>query len=545
MCEIASLGPLDAGSAKGSVQHPSHTSGSYGWLTHLLNSGEAVACLSLSGNHAVSVKPDQLESTISYTVRHKEGENMVALTPTFNFSVIGIFGSEKGRALCVRPHYRPSSVYMAFRGVRLDIRKTDPVADAQGPALDRANFKATEPAAASWLGEGYVVHSGVLDHLESIWNSGLRDYFAELSRCTELRIPFRGAYVHKLLLVGLSFGGALAELTALRAAVTFPPLSPIVHVLSFGSVPWASPAVTARFDDIFGRRSVQLVNSMRRAGPRPEGAGWWLAASRGGCGGQLLDMLKGGEMDSSIVSEWLSQSLMHWLAPNDSRRAGNKYVVFDPLVASSSDHFVPLQNLLACSKDKDNKASVDPAATSCIGKTHLDHRLLSDFIDGALPPDHAFWEGYNSLHYGARYRDLLIGFLLKHRDVKAAAASERVRRQRELKQRRQSGTTAASHARDTHMHAHMHSHPCKDSPKPQLHSPQLTVATAPVVAAANMIAAAMGHIIPESEGDHAIPQNRLTQPPMANVDPRAHRANIVESELNALDDDDDAELCMF
>lgn len=39
--------------------------------------------------------------------------------------------------------------------------------------------------------------------------------------------------------IGISLGGALAQLAALQAALDFPELVPHIHVLAFGATTWA------------------------------------------------------------------------------------------------------------------------------------------------------------------------------------------------------------------------------------------------------------------------------------------------------------------
>ena len=64
-------------------------------------------------------------------------------------------------------------------------------------------------------------------------------------------------------------GGALSEMSAFRCVSLHPVLRDKVHVLSFGSIPWANAPLALSYDEFFGRRSVQLVLCRRARGRRP------------------------------------------------------------------------------------------------------------------------------------------------------------------------------------------------------------------------------------------------------------------------------------
>jgi hypothetical protein len=100
-------------------------------------------------------------------------------------------------------------------------------------------------------------------------------------------------------------------------------------------------SVAVRFDEFFGRRSVQLVLSRRATGPKPPDAQWWV----NGPGSQwaLLRSVftqRGAAFDSQPA--------------DDVQRS---HVVFDPLVATCDDELVLLPNVLACSQARRSHGS--------------------------------------------------------------------------------------------------------------------------------------------------------------------------------------------
>ena len=87
------------------------------------------------------------------------------------------------------------------------------------------------------------VHAGVLDHHKSIWEPELGAQLHALAQAVSGHSAADALHADawynqpadELLFVGLSFGGALAELTAFRIAQQLPALRPLLRVVSFGS----------------------------------------------------------------------------------------------------------------------------------------------------------------------------------------------------------------------------------------------------------------------------------------------------------------------
>jgi hypothetical protein len=252
-----------------SLQHPQHNDGDYEWLRARLCDGEAVTALSLAGNWAVALTPQRIGETIDYTVRDKvripgkEKFTLVALTGKFEYKVFGVFGELKGRAVALQPKGQENKMYVAFRGMR---NREPNAKEDVGPAHDRRNFANATPAPAAWLPDSDMqVHAGVLEHHTALWSvGGLQRFLAGLATRCE-----RGTYgaIDEIVFLGLSMGGALSEMCAFRAICEFPVMREKLHILSFGSIPWANAPVALAYDGAFGRRSVQLVLCRRAPAP--------------------------------------------------------------------------------------------------------------------------------------------------------------------------------------------------------------------------------------------------------------------------------------
>ena len=262
-----------------SLQHPAHEKGDYEWLRKRLCDGEAATCLSLTGNWAVALTKQRVGEIIDYTVRDKvpipgkevngvkrmqvrvharrafvslvcarltsipacASAQLITLTNKFEYHVLAVYGDQKGRAIVLQPRLGkgpPGRLYIAFRGMRN--RGTTPEEDI-GAQHDRRAFSDATPSHSHWLPERDMrVHNGIQDHHASLWMDGLKTFLSNLQARVLRKQP-----LDEVLFVGLSMGGALAELTAYRCACEFPELRPYMHVLSFGSIPWANDPARA------------------------------------------------------------------------------------------------------------------------------------------------------------------------------------------------------------------------------------------------------------------------------------------------------------
>jgi len=66
-------------------------------------------------------------------------------------------------------------------------------------------------------------------------------------------------YTGRIFFVGFSLGGALAQISALRAALEHPSLASAIHVLALGAVQWASPPLAQIYEHTFGDRAAQMA----------------------------------------------------------------------------------------------------------------------------------------------------------------------------------------------------------------------------------------------------------------------------------------------
>ncbi len=389
----------------------------YSWLGGRLVTGEAATWLALSGSFAVALTPAKVGTRVEYTLRDKiqlpgmGALSLIAVTPTFEYLVLSMHGAAKGRAVVFKPCHDAHSLVVAFRGMRV---KSGIVEEDIGPNLDRASLAKAEAVSAKWLASGSV-HAGVLEHHESMWELGLRQSLADLAadarRCEHLR---------EILFVGLSLGGALAEMTACRTALAFPSLRTKLHVLSFGSIAWADAAAGATYVELLSQRSVQLVLSRRAVAPAPAPApapsrepsasapsATAAASSPSATAAASAPAAPAAASTPAGTSPPVAPDPTWWV--RDGTPSG--FVAFDPLVVSCrGSPLRPLASTTACSQEG---SSADATATALLDAVSLERDELRRFVSGSLPAGHPLLADYDQLHYGARYRDFLVQMLRK------------------------------------------------------------------------------------------------------------------------------------
>ena len=409
---------------------PQHNDGDYEWLRRRLCNGESATCLSLAGNHAVMLTRARVGETIEYTVRDRQQDpddpgkyHLVAVSEKFAFHVRGVYGDDKGQAVALQPVAEPRKMYIAFRGMRT--RVEDPEEDRYS-AYDRASFANLEPAYADWLPSTSMrVHAGILDHHFCVWNNGLGAFLGSLAaRCSDPR----QTRLDEILFLGISMGGALSEMSAFRCVSLFPVLRDKVHILSFGSIPWANAPLALSYDEFFGRRSVQLVLCRRAQGPPPEGSTWWVRepASRWALLRSIFTTPQGERHAAPAVTATAAAAAHGAGGVRARQEAGaERYIVFDPLSAKHDDVFILLPNVLACSRD-DNQ--VDARATALLHHARITKQQLRDFVHTYLPEEHPMMVDYNQLHYGGRYRDVLVSMLRRRQAIEGSRLHSGVKR---------------------------------------------------------------------------------------------------------------------
>ena len=243
------------------------------WVNRLVHSGEAVAMHSLSANSAADTTAVP-GASISYTVRDVDDGTIVALTAPFEYDVVAEFGADHaGRAIAVRPRHAPHATYICFRGVRR-------VASDRAHEADRRAMVANEMEHRPWIDDlssgrqfrpaDLQARAGVLGHHEAIYDghavdappsaalsaASLHAWLAQLDGF-DASAASRG----EIIFVGFSLGGALAQMTALRAAHELPKIAPRIRVLALGATQWASPELSTAYARIFGAQAVHLLTA--------------------------------------------------------------------------------------------------------------------------------------------------------------------------------------------------------------------------------------------------------------------------------------------
>ena len=393
-----------APSASGS-EHQHHPD-NFKWMIKMLSSSEAIALLHLAAKHASgNAEPkiaaaDAVLGTESIEVGAPFGEKIVQLaTLPFEYDVIARFGPKvQGRCVALRPKHLKNRIILAFGGVRSamsdDSKEMQSCARNDCAAASSAHGKPMEgfPIPNS-SGADMKVHAGIFEYHNTLWTQEattasdgveLRRWIGKLSVKAQMQPDF------ELLLVGQSMGGALAEMTALRIALTHPNLEARLHVLCFGSLTWAEAGICNLFNSRFGSRSVHLVLSRReRESPlptaqNPEHPSWW----------------------NSFYDETLNA----------------ESIVFDPLATrlvgskeSPSTNLRNLSNVIVFNLE----GFVDKEATALLGRASLKTAYLTMLLKGKLsrtdPPSDQLMNDYLDLHVGGRYRRLLANLCLKMR----------------------------------------------------------------------------------------------------------------------------------
>ena len=271
------------------------------WILAMTHSGEAVVCLSTTANWAANVVEAQVGKPLSYTVHASFGEKLVAVTEPFEYTLEAIFGGPKGRAIALRPSHDPSALFISFRGVR-PIKTAGMRVDCLAMINSKLVGKGKPPSASAWLPEGRA-HSGTLDHQRSLYKA-LLAYISQ----DDVR---RGN--GRIVLIGISLGGALAQMSALRLALDLPELTGRLHVLAFGATTWADRTLSDRFAFTFGPRAVNLVT---------------------------FEGLEG-------AAECMAEAEARWMLTRDAGEAAGSLIKMDPMAVSFGNELVTTHNVYA------------------------------------------------------------------------------------------------------------------------------------------------------------------------------------------------------
>ena len=332
------------------------------WVNRLVYSGEAVAMHSLSANSAADTTAVP-GASISYTVRDVDEGTIVALTAPFEYDVVAEFGNDHtGRAIAVRPRHAPHATYICFRGVRR-------VAAERAHEADRGAMVANEMEHRPWIDDlssgrqfrpaDLQARVGVLGHHEAIYDgvvdvddaspnaalsaASLHAWLAQFDGFDE-SVESRG----EIIFVGFSLGGALAQMTALRAAHELPKIATRIRVLALGATQWASPDLSTAYARTFGAQAVHLLTAS------PDGA------ERRAVGGTQMDASAKTPPDSPSnppSSSNASASRSLWTL--------GQATLVDPMTLGFTEQTSYTHNLILCEAPA-GKAAAESAAEKAV-----------------------------------------------------------------------------------------------------------------------------------------------------------------------------------
>jgi len=251
------------------------------FAAQLLQSGEALAYLHLSGNHCTSkVDDNQIGSVHTYQValRHDqpEGDKFA-----FEYEVLGVFDSYIGKCVVYAPLHAPERTVIAFRGVRIDVNMKEGNASDVSSMLERRMTRVT------WLPSKARMSIGICRHAGAIWGgtpgrAHLGGHTTSHGLVEFLRTRLRPeSEVH---FTGLSLAGSLAQLMALRCCLDASiPIADGAHVLTFGALPFMNAETASVYDATLGARCAHLATRLlERMSPaatiRAATSPWWIEA---------------------------------------------------------------------------------------------------------------------------------------------------------------------------------------------------------------------------------------------------------------------------
>jgi len=246
------------------------------WAGDLIESGESLAYLHLSGNHAALDDSIKVGSLHTYeTTLCEAGEQRVK----FQYEVLSVFNGdsdELGKGVAYRPLHDPDRIIISFRAVRVDALKF------AGNELDVNSMLDRTFLQTNWLPRVARISRGICRHAGCIWSLGEEGGLAAwLARhCKEAKV------VH---FTGLSLAGALAQVLGLRALIDGGDtcLGERAHIFTFGTVPWCNTAAGELYNRVLAERAVHLATRLLQQTTAPASAGglaeevpsWWLPAA--------------------------------------------------------------------------------------------------------------------------------------------------------------------------------------------------------------------------------------------------------------------------
>ena len=258
------------------------------WYSELLASGEALACLSLCGNTAMQMRDDGAGSSVTYTPRGSvSGEVVPLLMQPFEYTVLFVANGGDGkssanclsRAIVLAPKHDEDALFICFRGARppaqVGGRSPWPGHEADRDCI--LSYRSA-PADMKYPGapDGSTAHSGVAKYEALL--CGISGDEGAAGGIDGGLIAWLREHLQKrptrILLIGLSLGGSLAQAVALRLASQLPVLRSCMRILAFAPLAWASDGLATQFERTFASDAVTVVNCERRSGPAPSEATW-------------------------------------------------------------------------------------------------------------------------------------------------------------------------------------------------------------------------------------------------------------------------------
>ena len=309
--------------------------------------------------------------------------------------MLGVFGSGlTGRAFAVRevpqqmhtegPTAYESPICIAFRGIRASKSGKLEADIVDTLALIDAKFDRPK-----WLPNGKVSNGAVTFH-DALWakqhGQGLLHWLQELS--VDRSGGNHSTQASPLLFIGHSFGGALAQMTALRAILEFPELCSCTHVLAFGATPWANHQVADLFKTTFHERASHLVTVQ------------WVKVS-------AESNNPGTRREDPLTQRFLlQQSELH----------GKRLLSALPVEQPECDHDASVLSLAQGTLDLPKRPAgftddclnaVEPG-TYCQTDLPLCRSKLFQLLQGKLPDEHPLCRGYMLMHRGLAYRNAML-----------------------------------------------------------------------------------------------------------------------------------------
>ena len=438
------------------------------WFDEFVASGEACAFLSLCGNTAMQIGDDTTGCKVSYMPRGLvNGKLSALLEAPFEYEVLRVANggdgastptgvSSRSRAIVLRPMHDDEAMYIAFRGAR-----PDAILSGHSPwpgfEADRDCILESCHADMRYQGSNGHAHGGIAEYERVLCHAHAEDgqvasrgLLAWLRQHIEMRNIQRKP-PSKVVLVGLSLGGSLAQAVALRLVDQLPWLRRRVQVVAFAPLAWASNSLAAHFETLFEDQAVTVFNCERRSGAPPPLSTWathfpFVAPTE-----PLLETEFSTPKRRAVqLLRRISGSLMGSSLPDLTALSGEEHLVIDPAMSffahESTRHVLRQPRVAVCLYEKVGataarldsfpsalldadftdslSAAADEGRTDAVNGSRVSHRvrplsldpkLLTALLHKTLREGHPLEADYSQLHMGRAYRETLVALFLQRR----------------------------------------------------------------------------------------------------------------------------------